>query len=83
MAALSLPQNSARSYTLTVSAGSVSKSFSGTLAANSSSVPYSLSGVPAGQTTLNATLEVGNQTYSGTLGVNVSSNRSVQTIQSR
>lgn len=82
-AALSLPQNSARSYTLTVSAGSVSKSFSGTLAANSSSVPYSLSGVPAGQTTLNATLEVGNQTYSGTLGVNVSSNRSVQTIQSR
>ena len=82
-AALSLPQNSARSYTLTVSAGSVSKSFTGTLAANSSNVPYSLSGVPAGQTTLNATLKVGNQTYSGTMNVNVTSNRSVQTIQSR
>ena len=82
-AALALPQNSARSYTLTVSAGSVSKSFSGTLAANSSNVPYSLSGVPAGQTTLNATLKVGTQTYSGTLGVNVNGNKSVQTIQSR
>ncbi len=82
-AALALPQNSARSYALTVSAGSVSKSFTGTLAANSSSVPYSLSGLPAGQTTLNATLKVGSLTYSGTLGVNVTSNRSVQTIQSR
>ena len=82
-AALALPQNSARSYTLTVSAGSVSKSFSGTLAANSSNVPYSLSGLPAGQTTLKASLKVGTQTYSGTLGVNVNGNRSVQTIQSR
>ena len=82
-AALALPQNSARSYTLTVSAGSVSKSFSGTLAANSSNVPYSLSGVPAGQTTLKATLKVGTQTYTGTLSVNLNSNRSVQTIQSR
>ena len=82
-AALSLPQNSARSYTLTVSAGGVSRSFSGTLAANSSSAPYSLSGVPAGQTTLKATFKVGSQTYTGTLGINVNSSRSVQTVQSR
>jgi subtilisin family serine protease len=82
-AALALPQNPARAYTLTVQAGGVSKTFTGTLPAGTSSVPYTLSGVPIGQTTLAATLNIGGQAASGTLNVNVTGDLSGQNIQTR
>jgi subtilisin family serine protease len=82
-AALALPSNTARSYTLSVSAGALSKSFSGTLAPGADSVPYTLSGVPAGQTTLSASLNVGGTVSSGSVSVNVQSDLSGQNIQTR
>ncbi|MGY2893399.1 S8 family peptidase [Deinococcus sp. UYEF24] len=82
-AAAALPQNGARAYTLSVSAGTLSKSFSGTLAAGASSVPYSLSGLPAGQTTLSARLTVGGTVSTGSLSLNVQSDLSGQSIQTR
>lgn len=82
-AAAAMPQNGPRPYTLNVTAGTVSKSFSGTLAAGANSVPYSLSGLPAGQTTLNASLTVGGTVSSGSVVVNVQSDLSGQSIQTR
>ncbi len=79
----SLPKNTARAYTLTVSAGSVSKKVTGTLAADAASVPYSLSGLPAGQTTVRANLMVNDQMATGSVNLDVQSDLSVQTIQTK
>lgn len=79
----SLPKNTARAYTLTVSAGSVSKTVTGTLAADATSVPYSLSGLLAGQTTVTARLTATDKTATGSVNLDVQSDLSVQTIQTK
>lgn len=82
-AALTLAQNSPRAYTLTVQAGGVSKTSSGILPTGSNSVPYSLSGVPAGQTTLKAALTLENKTYAGSLPVTVTGDQSGLNVQTQ
>ncbi|WP_424949868.1 S8 family peptidase [Deinococcus sp.] len=80
-AALALPQNAPRAYTLSVQAGGASQTLSGTLPIGSNSVPYTIQGVPAGQTSLSASLTLDGKIYTGALVVNVTGNRSSLNIQ--
>ncbi|WP_407543497.1 S8 family serine peptidase (plasmid) [Deinococcus radiomollis] len=82
-AALAATQNAPRAYTLTVQAGGVSTTSSGTLPIGSNGVPYSLGGVPAGQTTLSASLTVDGKNYTGSLPVTVDGNQPSLNIQTQ
>ncbi|WP_188964849.1 S8 family serine peptidase [Deinococcus aquiradiocola] len=82
-AALALPQNAGRAYTLAVTGGGTGKTFTGTLANGVVRVPFSLPGVAAGQTTLQATLTVDGRTATGSLPVTVNGDLNGQSIQTR
>ena len=80
-AALAMVQNAPRNYSLTVRAGGLNTTVTGTLPAGSDRVPYILSGVPAGQTTLSVSLTVDGKAYTGSFQVLVDGDKSSLDVQ--